>query len=94
VGRTLFRNASVLFDGRSALEPGYMVLLEADLISFVTRETIDDAGLVIDLNGMTLMPVKWRNQDKRRRRTPFLDVTTGLMLGAGATRVRHRAPEL
>ena len=53
----LFKNANVVLDGESRLQPSYNVLVENDRITAVTRDPVAaDGASVIDVAGRTLMP--------------------------------------
>ncbi len=53
----LFKNANLVLDGETALQPSYNVLVTDDRITAVTRDPIAaDGATVIDVAGRTLMP--------------------------------------
>src|SRR5215468_36224 len=53
----LFKNASVILDGRTDLKPSFNILVKDDRITVVTQDPIEaDDAAVIDVAGKTLMP--------------------------------------
>src|SRR5215470_1060245 len=53
----LFKDASVVFDGRTELQPSFNIVVKDDRIAVVTQDPIEAGdATVIDVAGKTLMP--------------------------------------